>query len=74
MAGEVSSLANTLHAPEGGRYADSPPQFDEDGRVVDVPPPAEDPLKPKLTLAAGLGIAGVAAAAYFLLRNRGGRA
>ena len=74
VAGEVSSLANTLHAPEGGRYADSPPQFDEDGRVVDVPPPAEDPLKPKLTLAAGLGIAGVAAAAYFLLRNRGGRA
>ena len=42
--------------------------------MIDVPPPAEDPLKPKLTLAAGLGIAGVAAAAFLLFRNRGGRA
>lgn len=69
-AGEVEHLARELRPPRHGRYAHQPAMYDANGHVTAVPPPPPDPLKPKLTLAAGLGIVGLALAAFLALRPR----
>ena len=70
VAGELRELAETMHAPPGGRYADEPARYDPDGALADVPPPAGDPLKPKLTLAAAVAAVGVGVAAWAVMRKR----
>ena len=70
VAAELRDLADTMHAPAGGRYADEPARYDDDGRLADVPPPAGDPLKPKLAIAAGLAAVGVGVAVWAAVRKR----
>lgn len=69
VAGQLHDLARTMQPPEG-RYARQPVEFDEAGHPVHVPPARPDPLRPKLNIAAGLAVAGLAVAAIGLLRRR----
>ncbi len=77
VTSELEHLAETLQPPSGGRYA-SPARYDADGQVDRVPPAPPDPMKPKLVLAAGIGLAGIGLAAFLVMRgltqSSGGRA
>jgi glyoxylase-like metal-dependent hydrolase (beta-lactamase superfamily II) len=70
VAGELAELSERLQPPAGGRYAGMPAKFDASGRVREVPPPAADPLKPKMGVAAALALAGIGIALFAASRRR----
>lgn len=53
VADQLQALADTFHGPEHGRYVPQPARADSNG-LVELPPPAPDPLKWQL---AGVGLA-----------------
>ena len=59
----LRAFAAEMGPPPHGRYTDHPALYAEDGSLADVPPPAPDPLKPKLTTAALVTVAGLGAVA-----------
>ena len=70
VADELRELAETMTPPPGGRYTGCPAEYDDAGRLAEVPPPAGDPLKPKLTVAAGLAAVGVGVVVWAAMRRR----
>ena len=67
----LRAFAEEMGPPPHGRYVGRPARYAPDGSLSEVPPPVPDPLKPKLTTAALVAVAGVGAVA--LLGRRKGK-
>ncbi len=61
LTSELQNLARQMESPPPGRYSAQPATYAPDGALMDVPPPAEDPLPRQLAIGGALALAGLVA-------------